>query len=52
MEFHVLQDFTAWVKGSGYLTALFLLLAIVPFWLFLTGGDRKQKRRTPGDGHH
>ena len=51
MEFHVLQDFTAWVKGSGYLVAGFLLLAIIPFWRFLTGGDRKQKRR-PGESRH
>ena len=44
MEFHVLQDFTAWVKGSGYLTALFLLLAIIPLWLYLNGGEKKDKR--------
>ena len=47
MEFHVLQDFTAWIKGSGYLTALFLFLAMIPFWRYLTGGDRKPKRRPP-----
>ena len=47
MEYHVLQDFTAWIKASGYLTALFLFLAIIPFWLFLTGGDRKRRPRPP-----
>ena len=46
MEFHVLQDFTAWVKASGYLVALFLLLAIIPFWLYLTGDEKTRRPRT------
>jgi hypothetical protein len=51
MEFHVLQDFTAWIKASGYLVALFLLLAIVPFWVYLTGGERKHRPRARRKSH-
>ncbi len=41
--FHVLQDFTAFVKESGYLTAAVLLLAFIPFWLYLTGDRYRGK---------
>jgi hypothetical protein len=43
-EYHVLQDFTALVKGMGYLFAAVLLIGLVPFWLYLTGGEDKTKK--------
>jgi hypothetical protein len=42
--YHVLHDFTFFVKTCGYLTALFVLCMIVPFWVYLIGGEKKRKR--------
>ena len=44
-EYHVLQDFTAHVKGMGYLFAAVFMLGLIPFWLYLTGGEDKNKKR-------
>jgi hypothetical protein len=41
--YNVLHDFTIHVKTAGYLTAAVLLILIVPFWLYLTGGEKKKK---------
>ncbi|NOZ87340.1 MAG: hmc operon protein 4 [Deltaproteobacteria bacterium] len=41
--FHVLQDFTSFIKGSGYLSAAFLLLFLVALWIFLTGEDNRRE---------
>ncbi|MBI5528542.1 MAG: hmc operon protein 4 [Deltaproteobacteria bacterium] len=43
-EFHVLQDFSAFVKGLGYVFAAVFLIGLVPFWLYLTGGEDKTKK--------
>lgn len=42
--YHTLHDFTIHLKTSGYLTAAVLLILIVPFWLYLTGGENKRKK--------
>ena len=42
--FHTLQDFTAHAKGMGYLMAGVLLLLLIPFWLYLTSGEKKHKK--------
>jgi hypothetical protein len=42
--YNTLHDFTLHVKTSGYLTAAILLILIVLFWLYLTGGDKKRKK--------
>jgi len=41
--YHTLHDFTIHVKTAGYIMAAILLLGIVPFWLYLLGGERKKK---------
>ena len=41
--FHTLQDFTAHAKGVSYLLAGLILLAFVPFWLFLTKKVSRKK---------
>ena len=41
---HTLQDYTFYIKTAGYLMAAILLLGIVPFWLYLTGGEKKRKK--------
>ena len=41
--FHVLQDFMAFVKGSGYLSAGFVLLALVGLWTYLTGEEDRRR---------
>ena len=41
---NTLHDFTLHVKTSGYLVAAILLILIVPFWLYLTGGEKKRKK--------
>ncbi len=38
MEFHVLQDFSAWIKGSGYLTALFQAVKSCRTWNSIARG--------------
>ena len=45
--YYVLHDFTFFIKSSGYLAALAILLLIIPFWVYLMGGDKKRKRRLP-----
>lgn len=45
--YHVLHDFTFLVKSSGYLAALAVLVLIVPFWVYLTGAEKKRKKRIP-----
>ena len=42
-EFHVLQDYMSFIKGSGYIVAAILLIGIIPFWMYLTGGEKKRK---------
>lgn len=42
--YDTLGDFTIHVKTLGYLTAAVLLILIVPFWLYLTGGEKKRKK--------
>ena len=32
----VMQDFLTWTKGSCYVLGLIVLLAFIPFWLYLT----------------
>jgi len=44
---HLLHDFTFFAKSSGYLAALVVLLAIVPFWIYLIGGENKRKKSGP-----
>jgi len=39
--YNTLGDFTIHVKTAGYLTAAVFLILIVPFWLYLTGGEKK-----------
>ena len=41
--YNTLHDFTIHVKTLGYLTAAVLLILLVPFWLYLTGGEKKKK---------
>ena len=41
--YNTLHDFTLHVKTVGYIMAAILLLGIVPFWPYLTGGERKKK---------
>jgi hypothetical protein len=42
--FHVLHDYTFFVKTSGYLTAAVVLFAVVAFWIYLTGNENKRKK--------
>jgi hypothetical protein len=44
-EYLVLQDFTALAKAMGYVFAGVCLLGLIPFWLYLTGGEDKGKKR-------
>lgn len=44
--YQVLQDFTVFVKGSGYVTAGVALIAVVLFWYYLTGGEGRRKAPT------
>lgn len=39
----VAQDFTAWIKGAGYITAGIVLLGFVGYWLWLTGREAKRR---------
>lgn len=39
----VAQDFTAWIKGAGYLVAAISMLGFIPFWFYLTGREKKRK---------
>jgi len=38
-----LHDYTVYVKTAGYLMAAILLIGIIPFWMYMTGGDKKKK---------
>lgn len=40
--FYTLQDFTAFVKESGYILAGLVLLAFIPFWIYLTRREGKR----------
>ncbi len=39
----VAQDFTAWVKGAGYICAGIAMLGFVGFWIYLTGREGKRR---------
>jgi len=41
--YHVLQDFTAWAKASGYIVAGIAMLGFIPFWFFLSGKQGKRR---------
>lgn len=41
--YHVLHDFTFFIKGSGYVTAAIIMILFVAFWYYVTG--RESKRR-------
>ncbi len=41
MEYHTLQDFMTFTKGSGYVMMLIILVCFIPFWLYLTDRERK-----------
>ena len=43
--FQVLQDFTVFIKGSGYVVAAILLVSFVIFWSWLTSGEDKRRNR-------
>ena len=38
---HTLQEFLHHTKGMGYVLALVILVAMIPFWLFLTDRERR-----------
>jgi len=44
-EFFVLQDFTALIKSMGYIFAGILMLGFIPYFMFLTGREDKQKKK-------
>ena len=44
-EFFVLQDFTSLIKGMGYVFAGVFLLGFVPYWIYLTGHEKKKKKK-------
>jgi len=42
--YHVLQDFTSHAKGTSYVMALLIMLAMIPFWIFLTRKVTRKKK--------
>ncbi len=41
MDFHVLQDFLTFTKGSCYVAMLIILVTFIPYWLYLTDREKK-----------
>jgi len=41
--FHVLQDFTFFIKGAGYITAGLVMILFVVFWYYVTGNEAKRR---------
>lgn len=41
MEYHTLQDFYTFTKGSCYVVMLIILVCFIPFWLYLVDREKK-----------